>query len=74
MKETDPAAAEASQGYPDKAVLNVTLDELKARLISNMRQARLPTPICGRPADDHEENHAIIAISERSIVLGAPDG
>ena len=25
MKETDPAAAEASQGYPDKAVLNVTL-------------------------------------------------
>ena len=30
MKETDPAAAEASQGYPDKAVLNVTLAELKA--------------------------------------------
>jgi sporulation protein YlmC with PRC-barrel domain len=30
MKETDPATAEASQGYPDKAVLNVTLDELKA--------------------------------------------
>jgi sporulation protein YlmC with PRC-barrel domain len=30
VKETDPAAAEASQGYPDKAVLNVTLDELKS--------------------------------------------
>jgi PRC-barrel domain len=30
MKETDPAATEASQGYPDKAVLNVTLAELKA--------------------------------------------
>jgi sporulation protein YlmC with PRC-barrel domain len=30
MKEVDPAAAEASQGYPDKAVLNVTLDELKS--------------------------------------------
>ena len=30
MKETDPATAEASQGYPDKAILNVTLDQLKA--------------------------------------------
>ena len=30
MKETDPAATEASQGYPDKAILNVTLDQLKA--------------------------------------------
>ena len=30
MKETDPAAIEASQGYPDKAILNVTLAELKA--------------------------------------------
>jgi sporulation protein YlmC with PRC-barrel domain len=30
MKETDPATTEASQGYPDKALLNVTLDELKA--------------------------------------------
>ena len=30
MKETDPAATEASQGYPDKAMLNVTLAELKA--------------------------------------------
>ena len=29
-KETDPAATEASQGYPDKAVLNVTMAELKA--------------------------------------------
>jgi sporulation protein YlmC with PRC-barrel domain len=29
MKEADPATTEASQGYPDKAVLNVTLDELK---------------------------------------------
>lgn len=30
MKETDPLATEASQGYPDKAILNVTLAELKA--------------------------------------------
>jgi sporulation protein YlmC with PRC-barrel domain len=30
MKETDPAITEASQGYPDKAILNVTLDQLKA--------------------------------------------
>jgi sporulation protein YlmC with PRC-barrel domain len=30
MKETDPVATEASQGYPDKAILNVTLAELKA--------------------------------------------
>ena len=30
MKETDPAATEASQGYPDKAILNVTLAQLKA--------------------------------------------
>ena len=30
MKETDPAATEASQGYPDKAIVNVTLAQLKA--------------------------------------------
>ena len=30
MKETDPAATEASQGYPDKAILNMTLAQLKA--------------------------------------------
>jgi hypothetical protein len=30
VKEVDPATAEASQGYPDKAVLNVSLDQLKA--------------------------------------------
>ena len=29
MEETDPAATEASQGYPDKAILNVTLAQLK---------------------------------------------
>jgi hypothetical protein len=29
MKATDPAATEASQGYPDKAILNLTLAELK---------------------------------------------
>ena len=29
-KEVDPATAEASQGYPDKAVFNVTLDQLKS--------------------------------------------
>jgi hypothetical protein len=30
MKQIDPAAAEASQGYPDKAVLSMTLAELKS--------------------------------------------
>jgi sporulation protein YlmC with PRC-barrel domain len=30
MTETDPAITEASQGYPDKAILSVTLDQLKA--------------------------------------------
>ena len=30
MVETDPATTEASQGYPDKAILNVTLAQLKA--------------------------------------------
>jgi sporulation protein YlmC with PRC-barrel domain len=30
MKQIDPAVAEASQGYPDKAVLPVTLAELKS--------------------------------------------
>jgi hypothetical protein len=30
MKQIEPAAAEASQGYPDKAVLSVTLAELKS--------------------------------------------
>ena len=30
MKETDPAATEASQGYPDRAILDVTLAQLKA--------------------------------------------
>jgi sporulation protein YlmC with PRC-barrel domain len=29
MKEIDPAATEASQGYPDKAILDVTLAQLK---------------------------------------------
>jgi sporulation protein YlmC with PRC-barrel domain len=30
MKELDPAATEASQGYPDKAILGVTLAQLKS--------------------------------------------
>ncbi len=30
MTETDPATTEASQGYPDEAILNVTLADLKA--------------------------------------------
>ena len=29
MKETDPAATQASQGYPDKAILNLTVAQLK---------------------------------------------
>ena len=29
-KKTDPAATEASQGYPDKAVVNMTLAQLKS--------------------------------------------
>ena len=30
MKQTDPAATEASQGYPDKAILKVSLAEVKS--------------------------------------------
>ena len=30
MKKTDPAATEASQGYPDMAMLNMTKEQLKA--------------------------------------------
>ena len=30
MKETDPAATEASQGYPDRAILGVTVADLKS--------------------------------------------
>jgi hypothetical protein len=30
MKETDPAATEASQGHPDKAILGVTVADLKS--------------------------------------------
>jgi hypothetical protein len=30
MKKTDPAATEASQGYPDMAMLDMTKDQLKA--------------------------------------------
>ena len=29
MKETDPAATEAIQGYPDRAILNATEAQLK---------------------------------------------
>ena len=49
MKETNPAA-EAIQGYPDKAILNVTLAQLKAVPNSNMRKARSPSPRCGLQA------------------------
>jgi hypothetical protein len=37
MKEMDPATAAASQGYPDKAVLNGTLDQLKSRASLQIR-------------------------------------
>jgi hypothetical protein len=30
MKKTDPAATEASQGYPDMAMLNMTKEQLQA--------------------------------------------
>ena len=30
MREMDPAVTEATQGYPDEAILNVTLAQLKA--------------------------------------------
>ena len=48
MKETDPAATEASQGYPDKAILNATLAQLKAApdfqyAPSPLAQAETPT-------------------------------
>ena len=29
-KRTDPAATEANQGYPDKAVLSMTLEQIKS--------------------------------------------
>jgi len=50
LKERDPATAEASQGYPDKAILNVTLDELRPRRTLSMRQASLQRPTCVPPA------------------------
>ena len=69
MKETDPAATEASQGYPDKAILNVTLDELKAApdfkyASSTLADSDMQPAGC-RPG--HEENHSIIGLLERSI-------
>ena len=50
MKEVDPATAEASQGYPDKAVLNVTLDELKAAPDFKYASSTLADRLCGRQA------------------------
>jgi sporulation protein YlmC with PRC-barrel domain len=41
MKETNPAVTEAIQGYPDKAVLNVTLAQLKAAPEFKYAQSRL---------------------------------
>jgi hypothetical protein len=41
MKEAVPAATEASQGYSDKALLNLTVAQLKAALTFS-RQARCP--------------------------------
>ena len=41
MKQTDPAATEAIRGYPDKAVLNVTLAELKAAPDFNYAESTL---------------------------------
>jgi sporulation protein YlmC with PRC-barrel domain len=51
MQEVDPATAEARQGYPDEAVLNVTLDRLKAApdfKYASTRAADIQT----RPAGD----------------------
>ena len=43
IKEIDPATTEASQGYPDKAILNLTvLRSSRQPLIFIMRQARWP--------------------------------
>ena len=73
MKETDPAATEASQGYPDKAILNVTLDELKAApdfKYASSTLAEFRYAACGcRPG--HEENHSIIGVwrVDKSLAL-----
>jgi hypothetical protein len=50
MKETDPAATEASQGYPDKAILNVTLAELKGAPDFQYAPSPAPRPICNPQA------------------------
>ena len=54
MKEVDPATAAAAQGYPDKAVLNVTLAELKAapdfKYESSMLADEAVRPVGGEPA------------------------
>jgi hypothetical protein len=53
MKETDPAATEASQGYPDKAALTVTLAKLKAA--PDFQYARSPLAEADRqPAGSSE--------------------
>ena len=59
MKETDPATAEASQGYPDKAILNVTLDELKGAPDFKYASSKLAETDM-RPASNSaiEENHS----------------
>ena len=63
MKEVDPATAAASQGYPDKAVLNVTLDQLKAAPDFKYTSTRLRNPTCARqPASRNEENHPVARI------------
>ena len=61
MKETDPAAIEASQGYPDKAILNVTLAELKAAPDFQYAQSPLAeADMQSASGGIHEKNYSLI--------------
>jgi sporulation protein YlmC with PRC-barrel domain len=47
-KKTDPAATEASQGYPDKAAINMTLAQLKSA--PEFQYAQNPSAEAGEPS------------------------
>ncbi len=60
MKQIDPAATEASQGYPDKAILKVTLAELKSApdfkyAPSPLAETESGSPAGGKPAQSQSQ-------------------
>lgn len=72
-EKNDPATAAASQGYPDKAVLNGTLDQLKAApdfKYASSTPADWATQACRRPG--HEEDHAIANFPAKVVKLKPP--